>query len=318
MEASQAVRIITSARAHTSSFVLLHDNHSSAAELRSEIETALKPVRIKKLLEGVRFVVPDAPFIVRREIADSASEDDGKSDGSEAEFRWFTAIHAVGADDGATLHRWKQLSVSMGGIDEIVQWEAAAVGRENVFIMGFGMGFAAAVAYVLQMEDPIGGLLGVYPWMPFHEDLKSVALHGETVMMRERMRRQYDKRKKKDEEEEEEEGSSDDDEFSSGSSTPTLCADDADATTSEAMLKRVMGFFNHLASRGEPPVYKRVCERIDTCTPVILVHGVDDEDVNVSCKRSPGNTPKAWFQSLAECHGWSGTWAESPDAWSFA
>lgn len=259
----------------TSTFIFLHENHSSADGLADEVMATIAPTNLGDLLEGARTSVLNAPFIIDEEIQGSSTSD---SDGLGCESRWFMTMDPIGTDDTATLLGWKQLSCSMLKVGQIIEWEAGLVGRENVFVLGFGMGFAVGAAYVLQMDDPIGGLLGVYPLMPFHGDLKSLALCGETTTPREQMRRPYAMKMGEKEGDECSDG-----ELLSGFSTPTICCSgDDDSVTSEAMLKRVAGFFSHLVSRGEPPVNKRVYEHADCSTPVILVHGADDDVIHLS------------------------------------
>ncbi|KAL7798567.1 Alpha/Beta hydrolase protein [Trichoderma ceciliae] len=273
METPPETKITITTRRHTSSFILLHENDASAAELGGAIVTALTPARIGDLLAGSRLAAPDAPFVLRKEIRNSATKT------MEGGFHWVPSRSLGDADDSATPPGWRQLAFSMNKIGYIIEQEAQVVGRENVFLLGFGGGFAAAAAYVLQMEDAIGGFLGIHPWLPFHGDLKSLALYGETMRPREQMSHPYGFPEGDDGNDDDDE---DEEEPHSGASTPTLCAVDGGATTSEAMLQRVAGCLNHLVSKGKLPASKRVYERVDSSTPVILVHGADDQDVDLS------------------------------------
>ncbi|TFB05159.1 hypothetical protein CCMA1212_002694 [Trichoderma ghanense] len=180
----------------------------------------------------------------------------------------------------------------MNLIDEVVTEECARVGRENVFLVGVGMGFAVAATYVMQMEDGMGGLLGACGWLPFHEELKRVGVYGEVVGLSGGCfggKRRDDKGGEDQEEEDDDEDEGD--VFASGYSTPTLCEEhDNQATTSSLMLKRIKAFFEHILLRGTPPTHPRICNRIDSSTPVVLVHGADDQEVSFTYAKEAQET----------------------------
>ncbi|KAL7946377.1 Alpha/Beta hydrolase protein [Trichoderma barbatum] len=269
----------------TASFIFLHDIRSSGDRLHYEIENAISPHPLQFVLPGARIMMPDGPYADFR--LNTAGIIQGAVNEPANEWFWFGTDDSIGADETATAVQWRQFGKSLGCLERLVHREAGEVGRENVFIVGFGMGFATAAAFLLQMEEPIGGLFGVNPLMPFHVDLKYIALDGQTKAVvehnleMEREKKEEEQRRKEYEREEESsfDDSDDDDwfdsddEFDSDTSTGTLCADGKNAQTHKARRERAMGFFQYLAYQEEAPISKRVCSRSDASTPIILLHG---------------------------------------------
>ncbi|KAM0260393.1 hypothetical protein ACHAQJ_002794 [Trichoderma viride] len=261
MDILQDEELVTQVQVDTTSFILLHENNSSGREVSHAFKAGLQPVDIRGLLVDTHFFAPNAPFTTC----------EWHPDRKRRQYCWFTPTNLGDANDTAALYQWKQLSFSMNTLRRVIEQESRVVGRENVYVLGFGTGFAVAATYILQAEEPIGGLLGIRPWLPFHGDLKSIALYGKTVTALDQMPNQGGY------------GSGANDEPLSGASTPTLRADDDDAgaTTSEAMLKRVAGFLDYLVLTGFPPMDRRILEHVDSSTPVILVHDMDDRRVGL-------------------------------------
>ncbi|UKZ55049.1 hypothetical protein TrVGV298_008865 [Trichoderma virens] len=231
----------------TASFIFLPDMKSSGKILLSEIEQENKPHRLNNILKDVRCIFYDAPYRDPPATADGMSR--RPADDPCAGNYWYTSDDPIGADETATAIQWMQLSYDIKWLEEMVRLEARFVGRENVFIVGFGTGFGIAAATVFQMEERIGGLLGVHPVMPFHVDLKYIALDGQTKAV---------------------------------VNAWTLCVNDGNDQTHEARLGRLMGLLRYLVDKGEVPTFKRVCDRSDASTPVILLHGMDDKQVHFS------------------------------------
>ncbi|PNP53737.1 hypothetical protein THARTR1_05861 [Trichoderma harzianum] len=232
---------------------------SSGRKLLYEIEQATKPNTLARILKHARYVMFDLPFC---DPLETAGINQGAFYDPTLASRWFWTDNPIGADETATESQWKDLGICINGIRNVVWQEASIVGRENVFLVGFGIGFAVATAFVLQMEEPIGGLLGVYPVMPFHVDLKYIALDGQTKAV---VNSWSDM--------------SVEDGTNSEASAGTLDIDHGDDQTHQARRARVMGFFQYLASRWEAPAHKRYCDRLDASTPVVLLHGMDDEQI---------------------------------------
>ncbi|KAF7543499.1 hypothetical protein G7Z17_g10689 [Cylindrodendrum hubeiense] len=67
-----------------------------------------------------------------------------------------------------------------GGLNRLVMAEAHEVGWENVFVGGIGMGAAIGMAMMLRLwtTRPLGGFFGLDAWMPFVDDLSSLATWG--------------------------------------------------------------------------------------------------------------------------------------------
>ncbi|KAL7961539.1 hypothetical protein V8C34DRAFT_301994 [Trichoderma compactum] len=237
----------------TASFIFLPDMRSSGRKLLYEIEQATKPNTLASILDYARYVMCDLPF---SDPLETAFHDPTLAN------RWFLTDNPIGADETATESQWKALSTCINEIRNVVWAEAMIVGLENVFLVGFGIGFATATAFLLQMEEPIGGLFGVYPVMPFHVDLKYIALDGQTKAVVNSWLT-----------------ISDEDGTNSEASAGTLDIDHGNDQTHQARRARLMGFFEHLACRWEAPAHKRYCDRLDASTPVILLHGMDDEQI---------------------------------------
>lgn len=237
----------------TASFIFLPDMRSSGKKLLYEIEQVMKTNTLASILGHARYVMCDPPFYDSLETA--------FYDPTLAR-RWFLTDNPIGADETATEIQWKALSTCINEIRNKVWAEAMIVGRENVFLVGFGIGFAVATAFLLQMEEPIGGLFGVYPVMPFHVDLKYIALDGQTKAVVNSWST-----------------ISDEDGTNSEVSVGTLDIDRGNDQTHEARRARLMGFFEYLACQWEAPAHKRYCDRLDASTPVILLHGMDDEQI---------------------------------------
>ncbi|EHK24786.1 uncharacterized protein TRIVIDRAFT_220226 [Trichoderma virens Gv29-8] len=266
----------------TASFIFLPDMKSSGKILLSEIEQENKPHRLNNILKDVRCIFYDAPYRDPPATADGMSR--RPADDPCAGNYWYTSDDPIGADETATAIQWMQLSYDIKWLEEMVRLEARFVGRENVFIVGFGTGFGIAAATVFQMEERIGGLLGVHPVMPFHVDLKYIALDGQTKAVVNAWSEMEKKRKEEggQGEEEMEEDFSDVDGAGSEASARTLCVNDGNDQTHEARLGRLMGLLRYLVDKGEVPTFKRVCDRSDASTPVILLHGMDDKQVHFS------------------------------------
>ncbi|KAL7913101.1 hypothetical protein GGI35DRAFT_491332 [Trichoderma velutinum] len=263
----------------TASFIFLPDMRSSAFKLLSEIEQATQPRTLANILERARYVMCNLPF---HDYPKTANTSQGAFHNPALASCWFLIDNPIGADETATEIQWECLSFCINFIKTAVCREAEKVGRENVFLVGVGIGFAVATAFLLQMEEPIGGLLGVYPVMPFHVDLKYIALDGQTKAV---VNSWSDMERKKSEEEKGkgkekmEESLPHENEAKSEASTVTLNVNHGDDQTHESRRARVMGFFQYLATHGKPPAYKRFCDRLDASTPVVMLHGMDDERI---------------------------------------
>ncbi|KAK4074709.1 uncharacterized protein Triagg1_4858 [Trichoderma aggressivum f. europaeum] len=253
------------AKRPVASFIFLPDTRSSGTKLLYEIQQAFKPKTLADILGPARSVMLDPPFYDPREP--------GKFYDPALARRWFFTDNPIGADETATESQWKNLSCCISEIKVKVWQEANIVGRENVFLVGFGIGFAVATAFLLQMEEPIGGLFGVYPVMPFHVDLKYIALDGQTKAVVNSWPTM-----------------SDEDETRSEASAGTLDFDHGNEQTHEARRARVMGFFQYVASFWEAPTQKRYCDRLDASTPVILLHGMDDEQIPFTYAKEAAQT----------------------------
>lgn len=256
----------------TASFIFLPDMKSSGRKLLYEIEQATKPYTLASIMGQARYVMCDLPFYDLRE---TAGTNQGAAHEPVIASRWFLTDNPVGTDETATASQWKDLSICINTIKTVVMTEALIVGRENVFLVGFGIGFAAATAFLMQSEERIGGLLGVHPVIPFYRDFKYIAMEGQTKAVMNALW----KMPKKDE------TSSEEDEAKSEASSVTLDGDHGHdcgpvpVQTHEARRARLMGFFQHLATQWDAPTHKKYIDRTDASTPVVLIHGLDDEQI---------------------------------------
>ncbi|KKP06299.1 hypothetical protein THAR02_01637 [Trichoderma harzianum] len=246
---------------------------SSGRKLLYEIEQATKPYTLASILGQARYVMCDLPFFDLREPAGTTQ---GAVYDPAITSRWFLTEDPIGADETATASQWKDLSICINTIKTVVMTEAAIVGRENVFLVGFGIGFAAATAFLMQSEERLGGLLGVHPVIPFYRDFKYIAMEGQTKAVMNALWKMPAK----------DETSSVEDEANSEASSVTLDGDrgydrrHVPVQTHEARRARLMGFFQYLATRWEAPTHKKYIDRTDASTPVVLIHGLDDEQIS--------------------------------------
>ncbi|KAK0766621.1 hypothetical protein N5P37_000347 [Trichoderma harzianum] len=249
------------------SFIFLPDIKSSGRKLLYEIEQATKPYTLASIMGQARYVMCDLPFYDTRE---TAGTDQSAVYDPAIKRRWYLTDDPIGADDTATASQWKDLSICINEIKTIVFREATIVGRENVFLVGFGIGFAVATAFLFQSEERIGGLLGVHPVMPFHIDLQYIAIYGQTKAVENARSKMPNK----------DENSSEQDETNSEASAATVDVDRGNEQTHEARRARLMGFLTYLTTRWEAPTHKRYIDRTDASTPVVLIHGLDDEQIH--------------------------------------
>ncbi|KAM6480959.1 hypothetical protein HDV62DRAFT_398260 [Trichoderma sp. SZMC 28011] len=251
----------------TASFIFLPDMKSSGCKLLNEIEQATKPYTLASIMGQARYVMCDLPFY---DLRQTAGTNQGAVPDPAMAGRWFLTDNPVGTDETATASQWRDLSVCINTIKTVVMSEALIVGRENVFLVGFGIGFAAATAFLMQCEERLGGLLGVHPVIPFYRDFKYIAMEGQTKAV---MNALWNKPKK-------DETSSEEDEAKSEASSVTLDDADPGVQTLEARRARLMGFFQHLATQWDAPTHKKYIDRTDASTPVVLIHGLDDEQIH--------------------------------------
>ncbi|KAL6832769.1 hypothetical protein V8C40DRAFT_284409 [Trichoderma camerunense] len=252
----------------TASFIFLPDMKSSGRKLLYEIEQATKPYTLASIMGQARYVMCDLPFYDLRE---TAGTNQGAAHEPVIASRWFLTDNPVGTDETATASQWKDLSICINTIKTVVMTEALIVGRENVFLVGFGIGFAAATAFLMQSEERIGGLLGVHPVIPFYRDFKYIAMEGQTKAVMNALWKMPKKDKT----------SSEEDEANSEASSVTLDVDGGYAVqTHEARRARLMGFFQHLATQWDAPTHRKYIDRTDASTPVVLIHGLDDEQIH--------------------------------------
>ncbi|KAH0494040.1 hypothetical protein TgHK011_000675 [Trichoderma gracile] len=289
-------RLVTISQRPTSSFIFLHDSNSSATHLSAQLTHALKPRSIKDIFgPRTNILFLNAPIKTFLPTPPPTPSSQTQEEPQQQQYTWLSTLHHKGADDvsSTATTSWSELSICMNQLDEAVMEESKRVGgRENVFLVGVGMGFAVAATYVLQMEERVGGLLGMGGWLPFHERLKRVGVYGEVVGLDNLSERHFEmKRRDEGDEDDVDEEEEEEDVFGSGYSTPTLCEEHTEqADTSELMLKRIKGFLEYVLLRGKPPMHPRVCNRIDSSTPVVLVHGAEDEEVSFTYAKEAQET----------------------------
>ncbi|PTB79533.1 hypothetical protein M440DRAFT_1419889 [Trichoderma longibrachiatum ATCC 18648] len=236
-------RFTKATQEQTSSFIFLHDKNSSSKTLSQNITRALAPRTLTDTLgPSTNIIFLDAPILTS--LPNTPPRQQRRTQEEPQRCTWFSADSSSAADATS----WKELSVCMNLLERVVTEESARVGRENVFLVGVGMGFAVAAAAKRRNEE--------------------------------------EENKEEDEEEGEEvdgeKGEGEESAFASGYSTPTLCEEQNNdqAPTSDLMLRRIKAFLEYILQRGHPPPYARTCDRIDSATPVVLVHGADDEQVS--------------------------------------
>ncbi|KAM6505441.1 hypothetical protein FSOLCH5_014658 [Fusarium solani] len=151
--------VVQATQVHNTTFILLHDRGSSGAELQHTLCSALLPSFVSQIVPGARFVFPDGPL---------ACPTGGRD--------WYALEYPqLECGEAASLDQWQHVMCAAEQVDMVVEDEARAVGRENVFLGGVGKGCAVAMVTLLEMEHALGGFVGFGGWMPFVRDMKDVA-----------------------------------------------------------------------------------------------------------------------------------------------
>ncbi|KAI8684313.1 Abhydrolase-2 domain-containing protein [Fusarium keratoplasticum] len=147
---------------HNTTFILLHDRGSSGAELQHALCIALLPTLVSQVAPGARFIFPDGPFL----------DPKGGRD-------WYALEYPqLECGEAASLDQWAHVIYAAEQVDMVVEDEAQLISRKNIFLGGVGKGCAVAMMTLLEMERPLGGLIGFGGWMPFVRDMKDVATLG--------------------------------------------------------------------------------------------------------------------------------------------
>ncbi|KPM34124.1 hypothetical protein AK830_g12451 [Neonectria ditissima] len=157
------VHVVYPSEAHTHTFILLHDCVSSGASLCAQLEAALKPVAIRDILPQVRFVFPNGEHPLP---------------GYPNNLNWFSLSQLGDSNRRGLEHEWTMVADAARTLDALVTEEALEVGWDNVFVGGIGMGAAVGMAFLLQTTTRLGGFFGLGGWMPFVDDLSSIATRG--------------------------------------------------------------------------------------------------------------------------------------------
>ncbi|KAK7414300.1 hypothetical protein QQX98_006817 [Neonectria punicea] len=149
-------------KAHTHTFILLHDCVSNGAALCAELEAALAPIAIRDILPQVLFIFPSG---------------DLATPGYPGLLNWFSLSQLGETDRRGPEAEWRIVADAAHKLDTLVTAEAMKVGWDNVFVGGIGMGAAVGMACLLQTTTKLGGFFGLGGWMPFVDDIASIATH---------------------------------------------------------------------------------------------------------------------------------------------
>ncbi|KAK7425630.1 hypothetical protein QQZ08_007846 [Neonectria magnoliae] len=147
-------------KAHTHTFILLHDCVSNGAALCAELEAALAPIAVRDILPQVLFVFPSG---------------DHATPGFPGHLNWFSLSQLGETDRRGREAEWRMVADAAHKLDTLVTAEAMKVGWDNVFVGGIGMGAAVGMAFLLQTTTKLGGFFGLGGWMPFVDDIASIA-----------------------------------------------------------------------------------------------------------------------------------------------
>ncbi|CAM1506921.1 Fc.00g065620.m01.CDS01 [Cosmosporella sp. VM-42] len=255
--------------AHTHTFILLHDHNSNDALLCQMLKEALSPMVVEDIFPGVKIVLPV-----------------GRYDDTADLRTWFLMDDKLREYDcNACEQEWAEMADTGYMVDQIVEREALLVGRENVFVAGLGRGCTIGLSMLLQTEDAIGGFFGIGGFMPYFDDVKSMAFDGFVRYNEEKGRRGEDQRKLHHAESNVEPGQSMD--VDAG---PIASSQEGDAETpaaqpakpsgqsSQDRLKRVVDFFRSFTWEDVTAAPKTNA----VGTPVVLLHAPDDPMVPLS------------------------------------
>ncbi|KAK4457271.1 acyl-protein thioesterase [Cladorrhinum samala] len=151
---------------HTHTVILLHGLGSNGVKFGEELlatGVASSGRSLASLLPGAKFIFPTAKR--RRSSAF----------GRSMLTQWFD----VASLDDPLKRKDKQLkglAESHAEISELVEREAALVGRENVLLGGISMGCAMGlIALLAATPRGVGGFMGMSGWLPLRDDLEDVA-----------------------------------------------------------------------------------------------------------------------------------------------
>ncbi|KAH6898579.1 Alpha/Beta hydrolase protein [Thelonectria olida] len=149
--------IVSPSFQHLCTFICLHDCESCSTGFDAQLSAASHPDQLKHLFPHARLVFPDAPF---------------RGDGTNLR-NWYSLepFQAHTASRG----EWQRIANVAASLEGLVEQEAQLVGRDGVFVIGFGMGASIGTTLLLKTDQPFGGFIGIGGWVPYIDDLIAVA-----------------------------------------------------------------------------------------------------------------------------------------------
>lgn len=146
---------------HVYTIIFLHDKKGNAHNFARRLFTTRADdthshggsKNIQGLLQEFRFVFPTGPL---------------RSEGAnEFEMEWFREN-----SNGQEGPYQPTLEQGIDAVLELIRDEERLVPRSQIFLGGFGQGFALAVsALFADGKGDLAGVIGLNGWMPFHEDI---------------------------------------------------------------------------------------------------------------------------------------------------
>lgn len=146
---------------HVYTIIFLHDKQGNGHDFARRLFTTRaddtrnhgRSTNIQGLLEEFRFVFPTSPL--------------RSESGNEFEMEWFREN-----SDGQEGPYQPTLEQAIDAVLELIRDEERLVPRSQIFLGGFGQGFALAVsALFADGRGDLAGVIGLNGWMPFYEEI---------------------------------------------------------------------------------------------------------------------------------------------------
>jgi lysophospholipase-2 len=161
---------IKSLGTHTHTIIFLHGRGSDATEFALELfesHASATKLSLRDTFPSFKWVFPYAPS--------SVPSNRNASDGF-AMPQWFDIWSVADPQDKRENQR-VSLSRGVEALVNLMKKEIrdGGVSSEHIFLAGISQGIALAVHAVFQLDTPLAGLLGFCGWIPFEQEVRSIA-----------------------------------------------------------------------------------------------------------------------------------------------
>jgi lysophospholipase-2 len=156
--------------AHTHTIIFLHGRGSDATEFALELfesHASATKLNLRDSFPSFKWVFPSAPS--------SVPANKNATDGF-AMSQWFD-IWNVADPQMKRENQRDGLNRSVEALMYLVQKEIkeGGVSSEHIFLAGISQGIALAAHTLFRLNTPLAGLLGFCGWLPFEEEIRSIA-----------------------------------------------------------------------------------------------------------------------------------------------